>query len=123
MQPQQQHSKSSLPDYKHSEKAFIFVWRGLQAGKFLTKDEVVSGTEYKYWRRQLHDLTDEDLKAGFEATDNFSGYLTWAEFRKLCKESTKRHVSHALYKALPNKPMDSDVFKARMKKMREELQI
>ena len=117
-----QQSKPS-ETYSHSDKAFIYVWRGLQAGKFITKDEVVNGTEYKYWRRQLHDLTDEDLKAGFKATDSFTGYLTWAEFRKLCKDSTKTHASHRAFKALPNKPLDGEELRARLKKMREGLKL
>ena len=117
-----QQSKPS-ETYSNSDKAFIYVWRGLQAGKFITKDEVVNGTEYKYWRRQLHDLTDEDLKTGFKATDSFTGYLTWAEFRKLCKDSTKTHESHKQFKALPHKSMDKDELKARIAKMRQETGI
>jgi len=114
-----QQSKPS-EDYKHSEKAFVYVWRGLQSGKFLTKDEIVNGTEYKYWRRQLADLTDQDLKTGFEGTDGFDGYLTWSAFRKLCSKP-RQHASHQEFKALPNKPMDGDELRLRLAKMREEL--
>ena len=81
----------------------------------------MNGTEYKYWRRQLHDLTDEDLKAGFKATDSFTGYLTWAEFRKLCKDSTKSHASHRAFKALPNKPMEGTELQSRISSMKKDL--
>ena len=83
----------------------------------------MNGTEYKYWRRQLHDLTDEGLKTGFKATDSFTGYLTWAEFRKLCKDSTKTHESHKPFLKIEVKALDKDELKARIAKMRQETGI
>ena len=68
---------------------FAWVWRGLQAGKKVSKDELVGGTDYKYWRYQLKDLTDTELKKGFESTVGFDGFLGWSEFRNLCKEATR----------------------------------
>jgi len=107
----------------NSEKVFIYVWRGLQAAKFLAKDEVVGGTEYKYWRQMLKDTTDEQLLGGFRATENFHGYLTWSEFKSLCVQSTKREACHRPFAALPYKAMDKETLRARLAKMKQELAL
>lgn len=79
-------SMQSTLTYAHSEETFDYVWRGLQAGRFLTKTMIIGGTDYLYWRSNLKDLNDKRLLAGFKHTSTFSGYLTWSEFRKLCIE-------------------------------------
>jgi hypothetical protein len=101
-------------------KTMMMVWRGLQAMK-LVHDEIGS-TDFKYWEASLFDYPEEQLLQGLKAAEDWSGFLTLGDFRKLCDKPT-RAPYHSEFKALPNKPMDSDVFKARMKKMREELQI
>ena len=96
--------------YSHSEQQFIEIWRGLQAAKFLTKDELVNGTDYKYWRANLHDMTDEQLVLGLDASRNFHGFMTWSEFRKLCVDSTKSFAAHKFYLPPPvgRKPTDPE---------------
>lgn len=79
------------------------VWRGLQAARFISKDDVVGGTDYRYWRAQLKDLTDDQLKAGLRASGEFSGYMTWSAFKNLCLDATRQEPCHRQYKALPNK--------------------
>lgn len=53
----------------------------------LTKDMVINGTDYRYWRENLKDMTDKHLMAGFENSGTFHGYFTWSEFRKLCVDA------------------------------------
>jgi len=101
-------------------KTMMMVWRGLQAMK-LVHDEIGS-TDFKYWEASLFDYPEEQLLQGLKAAEDWSGFLTLGDFRKLCDKPT-RAPYHSEFKALPNKKMDSDVFKARIKKMREELQI
>jgi len=83
----------------------------------------VGGTDYKYWRQMLNDVTDEQLLDGFRASKDFQGYLTWAEFRKLCTESNKRAPCHKQFVALPIKAMEAEELRARLKTMREELSL
>ncbi len=52
--------------------------------------QVIGGVDYFYWRHQLRDLTDKHLKAGFDQTNSFKGYLTWSEFRTLCMDGFMR---------------------------------
>ena len=52
----------------------------------LTKDMVIDGVDYRYWKEQLNDLTDRHLKAGLKQSGTFTGYMGWGEFRKLCNE-------------------------------------
>ena len=77
-------SESHSNEYNHREGKFVEIWRKLQAGKFISKIEVVDGTDYKFWRHNLKDLTDKQLDCGVKGTSFFQGYLTWAAFRKLC---------------------------------------
>lgn len=81
---QMKQSEPHSNEYNHREDKFIETWRKLQAGKFIIKDEVVDGTDYRFWRHNLKDLTDKQLDFGVKGTSFFHGYLTWAAFRKLC---------------------------------------
>ena len=98
----------------------MMAWRGLQAMKLVHDD--IGSTDFKYWEASLFDYPEEQLLQGLKAAEDWSGFLTLGDFRKLCDKPT-RAPYHSEFKALPNKPMEHDVFKARIKKMREELQI
>lgn len=58
----------------------------------LTKDMVINGTDYRYWRENLSDLTDNQLLAGFKNSGSFHGFFTWAELRKLCVDAYMRQT-------------------------------
>lgn len=88
--PQTKPSTQSTRTYAHSDEGFDFVWRGLQAGRFIPMAQGISGVDYFYWRHQLRDLTDKHLKAGLEQTSSFKGFLTWSEFRALCMDGYLR---------------------------------
>lgn len=79
------------------------VWRGLQAARFISKDDAVGGTDYKYWRHQLGNLTDETLKAGLKASSEFTGVMTWSAFQKLCLDATRVEPCHKPAALLPHK--------------------
>lgn len=68
------------------------VWRGLQAGRLLTKDMVIEGTDYRYWKDQCRDLTDKQINAGYRASSTFKGYFTIGEFKSLCIEAYQKLV-------------------------------
>jgi hypothetical protein len=87
----------------------------------LVHDEIGS-TDFKYWEASLFDYPEEQLLQGLKAAEDWSGFLTLGDFRKLCDKPVKVPC-HSEFKALKSKPMDHDVFKARMKKMREELDL
>lgn len=96
---------------------FAFVWRGLQASRFISKEDTVGGTDYKYWRHQLRDLTDDQLKTGLRESQDFHGYMTLSSFRELCMRDSRREPSHQRYKALPIKKMDIDRARERFDQM------
>ena len=96
----------------------VMVWRGLQAMK-LVHDEIGS-TDFKYWENSLFDYPEEQLLAGLKAAENWTGFLTLGDFRKLC-EKPARAPYHSKFKALPVKAMDGKELKSRLSKMREEL--
>lgn len=98
----------------------MMVWRGLQAMKLVHDD--IGSTDFKYWEASLSDYPQEQLLQGLKAAEDWSGFLTLGDFRKLCDKPT-RAPYHSDFKALPNKKMDKDDFRARLKKMREELNI
>lgn len=111
--------------YAHSERVFDYVWRGLQAARFITKDEVVDGTDYRYWRQMLRDLRDDQLLKGFRGTEDFTGYLTWSEFRQMCTHVDRVEPSHKPF-ALPapkGEKMTPAERQEMMKKLRAELGV
>jgi hypothetical protein len=95
----------------------MMVWRGLQAMK-LVHDEIGS-TDFKYWEASLFDYPQEQLLQGLKAAENWSGFLTLGDFRKLCEKPT-RAPYHNEFKALPNKAMDGKELQLRLRKMRVE---
>ena len=101
-------------------KTMMMVWRGLQAMK-LVHDEIGS-TDFKYWEASLFDYPQEQLLQGLKAAEDWSGFLTLGDFRKLCDKPT-RAPYHSEFKALPHKAMDKDELRAKLAKMREELDI
>jgi hypothetical protein len=110
--------------YAHSDETFDMVWRGLQAGRFISKDDVIGGVDYNYWRHNLADLTDEQLMRGYEGSKDCTDYMTWSVFRNLCVE--QKLINAPMYreykhKALPLKPIPNAEWRKRTAKMREEL--
>lgn len=91
----------------------------MQAGRFVTKEEHVGGTEFKYWQQVLKDLTDEELINGLKGTAEFRGYLTWGEFKKLCLDKPEKPIEY--YQPLPRPKLPPEEIKERMRKLREEL--
>lgn len=84
----------------------------------------MDGTEYKYWRHQLADLTDEKLLAGLRATRNcgVEAYkLTWSDFRRLCVEATRQEPSHRKFQALPVLPASKEFAKAQCEALKKLL--
>ena len=96
----------------------MMVWRGLQAMK-LVHDEIGS-TDFKYWENSLFDYPEEQLIQGLKAAEDWSGFLTLGDFRKLC-EKPARAPYHSPFKALPVKPLGKDETRARLAKLRDEL--
>ena len=122
-QTEQTKQQGNTSPRSHSDRVFVFVWRGLQAGRFISKDDEVGGTDYKYWQHQLRNLTDEQLQAGLRATENFEGYMTWSSFRNLCLDASRVVASHRPYQAIPQKYLEATELRSRIKKMREEVGI
>lgn len=75
----------------------------------LTKDMVIDGTEYRYWKDQCKDLSDKHLMAGYRAAGNFKGYFTIGEFRKLCIDARQVQVEQARRKDPPTTARLSDL--------------
>ena len=116
-QTMQQSQQCREPKRSNTDQTFIYIWRGLQSGKFIAKSELVDGTEYKFWRHQLSDLSDEKLMAGLNATrrcDVEPYKLTWSKFREICKQATSKHASHQRFKPLPVKAVTPDVARRKM---------
>lgn len=88
--------------------------------------EDVGSDDYKYWRVELKDISDEELEHGRKAAGQFSGYLTLGAFRDLCKPAEKVPY-HQPYN--PNQITDRRGVmtpaqrKAAMAKLREKLKI
>ena len=87
----------------------------------LVHDDLGS-TDFKYWENSLFDYPEEQLLAGLKAAENWSGFLTLGDFRKLCEKPVKTPC-HNQFKALPHKSMDKDELRARIAKMRAEVGI
>ena len=85
----------------------------------LVHDDIGS-TDFKYWENSLFDYPESQLLQGLKAAENWTGFLTLGDFRKLC-EKPIRTPYHNEFKALPHKSMDGDELKERLAKMREEL--
>lgn len=83
---QREQTKPQEISCNHSPEIFAEVWRSLQAARQIAKDELVGGTEFKYWRAFLKDLTDDQIKHGRKKIADFDGYLTVGAFKKLCTE-------------------------------------
>ena len=96
----------------------LMVWRGLQAMK-LVHDEIGS-TDFKYWENSLFDYPEKQLLQGLKAAEDWSGFLTLGDFRKLC-EKPARAPYHSKFKALPVKAIDGKELKSRLSKMRDKL--
>lgn len=107
----------------HSPECFAEVWRSLQAAKQIPKTDEIGGTEFKYWRAFLKDLTDDQLREGRGRIADFDGYLTVGAFKKLCTESEQKGDYYNPYQLpAPSKgtPTPKDVAKARIKALKEE---
>jgi len=74
------------------------------------------------WANGLADLSEERLTAGFVKAKDYTGYLTLGDLRNLCKKPVE-NGSYRRFKALPHKPMDSDMLKSKIAKMRKQLDI
>ena len=59
----------------------MMVWRGLQAMKLVHDD--IGSTDFKYWEASLFDYPEEQLLQGLKAAEDWSGFLTPGDFRKL----------------------------------------
>jgi len=92
----------------------------LQAARFIAKDEVVDGTDYKYWREMLKDVDNEGLLRGLRGTEGFTGYMTWSAFRELCAPE-KNDRSHKQFLPPPlTKTMTVDQRRAACRRMKLE---
>jgi len=84
---------------------------------------LVDGTDYRYWKQMLIDIDDESLLRGFRGTEDFNGYLTWSEFKRLCQKPDKP-LSHEYYLPPPKKSVLSpEERKSRMQQLRKELGV
>ena len=116
----QSQKEGTRPQDDTWKKTMMMVWRGLQAMKLVHDD--IGSTDFKYWEASLSEYPQEQLLQGLKAAEDWSGFLTLGDFRKLCDKPV-RAPYHSQFKALPNKRMDSDVFRQKLKKMREELDL
>lgn len=82
--------------------------------------DALGSTDFKYWEHSLFDYPQEQLLQGLKAAENWTGFLTLGDFRKLC-EKPARAPYHSQFKALPLKSMDGEELRARLAQMREEL--
>jgi len=85
----------------------------------LVFEEVDSSTSI-YWMRSLKDLGIENIKYGLKKAGEFTGTLTLGRFREMCGKPVLAPY-HKPFLALPCKPMERDVLRAKLAKMREEL--
>jgi hypothetical protein len=87
----------------------------------LVHDDIGS-TDFKYWENSLFDYSEDRLLTALKSAENWSGFLTLGDFRKLCEKPVVAPY-HSQFKALPHKSMDKDELRARIAKMREEVGI
>lgn len=116
---QNQSNETKQPDDTW-KATMVMVWRGLEAMKLV--HDALGSTDFKYWEHSLFDYPQEQLLQGLKAAENWTGFLTLGDFRKLC-EKPARAPYHSQFKALPLKSMDAKELRARLAKMREELKL
>ena len=120
---QTKHSTRNTRTCAHSEEVFDYVWRGLQAARLLTKDMVINGVDYRYWRDNLRDLSDNYLRAGLKHSGTFIGYMGWGEFRKLCMDGYSIQKAQNFQSAEPTTARISDFSTMGNKRFQELCQV
>lgn len=78
----QQSSLNTSANSKDRQKLNAIVWQVLLSRKLVTAP--VDSVDYKVFISDMADLTDSQMKAGLEATKNFTGFFTFPAFRELC---------------------------------------
>ena len=97
----------------------------IQAGlkKLLSYGLLNNPDAVRDWANGLADLSEEALRIGFNKAKDHTGYMTFGDFRKLCRVPTL-HPSHQPFKALPKEePLPPEEIHKRIAKMREELDL
>ena len=90
-------------------------------GARVSKTAAIQANSQGYdWARINGRRGDRRLQQGINLAAKYTGYLKIGDFMEMCKAE---QACHKEFKALPHKAMDKDVFKAKLKKMREELGI
>jgi len=84
--------------------------------------EPVDSSDYKYWSRSLEECSIEDLMRGLKASNDWPGFLTLGDFRRLC-EKPKQEACHNPHVSLPHHYLPRKEAKDRMKAIREEVGI
>lgn len=123
LRPQTEQTRRSETTLAHSPECFAEVWRSLQAAKHISKSEQVGGTEFKYWRAFLKDLTNEQIREGRGKIADFEGYLTVGAFKKLCteKESSGPYYNpYQLPAPTKGRRTPKDIAKERIAKIKQE---
>ena len=104
--------------YSHDEDIWVKSWRRLLSMKLV--HEPVGSSDFKYWRYEMREFTDDQLGSGCGKASNFTGFFTLGEFKDLCTPEF-RAPYHKSFQALPKPKMTPEQRKAAAKKMREEV--
>jgi hypothetical protein len=84
--------------------------------------EPVGSTDFKYWAASLKEFPVDQLDQGLRKAQDWSGFLTLGDFRKLC-EKEQSAPYHKEYQALPHKSMEGTKLQKKIRKMRKELGV
>ena len=106
------------PESKRRALVMARLWDKLIS--FGLVHEPIGSPMFDDWGKALSAKSELALARGIDGSAKFQGYLKIGDFMQMCKGP---ETCHQQFSALPHKPMDKDDFRARLKKMREELDI
>ena len=114
------HNKAETisPESKRRALVMARMWEKLISIGLI--HEPIGSPMFDDWAKALATKSEASLAQGINLAAKYTGYLKIGDFMEMCKAE---QACHKEFKALPHKAMDKDVFKAKLKKMREELGI
>ena len=115
-------SRNTSQSTAHDLATFAKAWRLLQSSRLLSKDQIIDGTDYRYWQHACRDLTNEQIMHGLERSKNFEGYFTLGEWRKLCEHKEIRAPYHRAFLPEPdNEPVSPEQAKKYISELKKTL--
>ena len=116
----QNKAETISPESKRRALVMARMWEKLIS--FGLIHEPIGSPMFDDWAKALATKSEASLAQGINLAAKYTGYLKMGDFMQMC-EKPARAPYHSEFKALPHKAMDKEVFKAKLKKMREELGI